>query len=165
MRIKVLSVGEETSKKSTKGFYKVFNLSYLTDGKSRSKDIPNFDKATYETLKNSHEGDEFDITLVKNGDFTNWGGVEKAVASSSSSGSTSGETGSASKRASTYESSEERAARQVYIIRQSSIANAITTLGAQTVGAVDPGQVMSIAEIYTQYVLNGPPVDAGDSVS
>ena len=38
MRIKVLSVGEESSKKSTKGFYKVFNLSYLTDGKSRSKD-------------------------------------------------------------------------------------------------------------------------------
>ena len=163
MRIKVLSVGEETSKKSTKGFYKVFNLTYLTDGKSRSKDIPNFDKATYETLKNSTEGDEFDITLVKNGDFTNWGGVEKAVASSVDSGSGTG--AAASKRASTYESSEERAARQVYIIRQSSIANAINTLGANVVGAVDPGQVMSIAEIYTQYVLNGPEKDAGDSVS
>lgn len=161
MRIKVLSVGEETSKKSTKGFYKVFNLSYLTDGKSRSKDIPNFDKATYETLKNSHEGDEFDVTLVKNGEFTNWGGVEKAVASSNSESSTSG---GATRRSSTYETSEERAARQVFIIRQSSLSNAIATLSTCVGEAVDPQEVIVLAEQYTQYVLNGPEKDAGDSV-
>jgi hypothetical protein len=154
MRIRINNIGEETTKKSAKGFYKVFTLSYNSDGRDRTRDIPNFDKETYATLRNANAGDEFDITLVKNGEYTNWSGAEKAPVSATASNVNSG-----FKKASTYETAEERAARQVYIIRQSSLDHAVAFVNSQSKGKAAVSEVLDVADTFVNYVLNGRDAD------
>ncbi|MHB8602215.1 MAG: hypothetical protein ACYC9R_06220 [Nitrosotalea sp.] len=154
MRIRVNNVGEETSKKSTKGFYKVFTLAYTSDGKDRTRDIPNFNKETYTALKAASAGDEFDISLVKNGEYTNWDKVEKAVSQ------TPALLNSSFKKTSTYETPEERAQRQVYIIRQSSISSAVALKPK-----ADVQEIIDVADEFVHYVLNGLDLDTTDNSS
>jgi hypothetical protein len=58
----------------------------------------------------------------------------------------------AAKPVSNYETKEERAARQVMIVRQSSLSNAVSTL---SVGAkhLTPSEVVAVAKEYERYVL------------
>ena len=56
---------------------------------------------------------------------------------------------------SNYETKEERADRQVLIVRQSSLSNAVGTL-AIAGGKATANDVISLAKLYEGYVLGGP---------
>jgi hypothetical protein len=57
------------------------------------------------------------------------------------------------KAASTYETAEERAKRQIMIVRQSSLERATETLSPGSKGPLDPNAVIGLAKIYESYVL------------
>lgn len=52
-----------------------------------------------------------------------------------------------------FETSEERAAKQVYIVKQSSLSNAIATLAIGAKTSPDPQKVLQLAQEYTDFVF------------
>ena len=115
MRIKIKSVGDVVKEKN----YFYVPVVYDEDGKEVSKKIFSFQEKAYNVVKSAKEGETFDVTLEKNKNgYWEWSAVEKA--------GNAGETPKAAPgRAGTFETSEERARRQILIVRQSSISNAI----------------------------------------
>ena len=128
MQIVIVKAGAEVNK----GKYKEFDLAYKKDGKIEGKKFLSFKyPEVYNALLNSKEGDEFDVSTEKVDNFWQWtklsasqGGVEAPVqqavpAARSSVGRVVG---------STYETPEERAKKQKYIVRQSSLTTALDFL-------------------------------------
>lgn len=152
--IKVLSISEPSFTKTPKGGYNQIEVAFKKDGKVEGKKLIDFKyPEVYKFFKGLKGGENVNVTSIKGEDdkFWNWsaatiesgetvdapaeqesGASEPAVdarAATKSSGATSGRgkvTGS------NYETSAERARRQVYIVRQSSISAAIDLLKVNT---------------------------------
>lgn len=125
---------------------------YNTNGKAEKKNVmPN--NPTYQTFSTSKVGDTFEVQLGKN-DKGFWE-FKEATKASENSGSTNSagpsKTASPSPR-STYETPEERAARQIYIIRQSSLSTAVNILSAGN-KAVGLSDVLKTAKVLENYVV------------
>jgi hypothetical protein len=89
-------------------------------------------------------GQTVEVENVKNGDFWEWKSIGTAGAVSSSS-SVSAATPSATRvSGSNYETKEERAARQVLIVKQSSLGHAIELL---TTGAKTPPSTLDVIDL------------------
>ena len=165
MQIQVLSV-QITTTPTPKGSYQMADLAYknLTfQGKVEGKKIASFGvaKASFEVLATAQPGEIYDVTVVKNEKgFNEWTQMVKGVAGNESAPATS----PASKGAvatsptaavrSSYETPEERAKKQVYIIRQSSVSSACTAL---SVGAKTPlkfEDVLDFAKKIEKYVFD-----------
>src|SRR3990167_10443937 len=161
-----------------KGKYRVANVAYKNpDGAVEGKKVLSFgpSKDVFKIVSEAQPGDKFVIESRKipgkdGQEFWNWVGCEaagtsvgEASANSTSSlgqvrvGSSTGtKVGSTSPR-STYESPEERAKKQVYIVRQSSISNAIeflTGTGKQR-SVVNVSDVLELAKQFEDFVFNG----------
>ena len=115
--------------------YSIANVFYNRDGKDETRKIMSFAQVeTFKTL--SHMRDfpqEVNIVLVKNAKTGYWDWIE--IERNVSKGEVSSVEAKSTKPAgrvlgSNYETSEERAKRQVYIIRQSSISSAIAFAAA-----------------------------------
>lgn len=114
-------------------------------------------KATYDKLLNALNGQQFTITVVKNAaGYNDWTAItdldKTAAATPASASSVNNVTASPAGR-SNFETPEERARKQIYIVRQSSISSAISTL---TSGAKHPpkiAEVLEVAKVYEQYVF------------
>ena len=135
-----------------KGKYNQLNVSYQSDGQDKEKKIMSFTyKDVYETLMKGQAGDAFEIKLVKDDKYWNWTEAKslgrEAVPESSSSG------GGVMKRTGGWETPEERAVKQVYIVRQSSISNAIA------MGAKKAEDVIALAKQFEAYVFSSDPVE------
>lgn len=61
--------------------------------------------------------------------------------------------GNGAARTSTYETPEERAKKQVYIVRQSSLSNALTALAIGAKTPPKPDEVIELARKYEDYVF------------
>jgi len=98
-------------------------------------------------------GDVFDIAQVKNEKgYWDWTAATPATAIKEVPADVGGAKTASSAGKSTYETSEERAARQRLIVRQSSLSNAvdILTVGAKTLSVE---QVLDLAEQLTDWVF------------
>jgi len=121
MRIKVDGVGPVTKEKK----YAWFNLNYSQDGKpQKPKKIMSFNEVSYGILKDSKEGDNFDVELKKDDNgYWQWVALTPVAAGSNPTpGTSTGKSGS-------WETPEERAAKQVLIVRQSCLAQAVAAIG------------------------------------
>lgn len=129
MQIKIVSVGSPEMKQGPKAKYSVFELEYAADGQLRKRKIMSFAKEVYGVLKASQPGEFYDVEVKKNGEYWDWVSAVKA------SGTDSGASGGAATPAAgggggwSRETSEERAQRQVMIVRQSSLGHAVNALG------------------------------------
>jgi hypothetical protein len=134
-----------------KGKYQLAVVEYNTaDGKTEKKNVVSFtNKALYSTLSTAKQGDVFDVKLGKN-DKGYWEFQEATKSQGGSGFSSSGSGKASASPKSTYETPEERAARQVYIIRQSSLstAAAILTVGAKSVQVDDVIKTAKQLEAY-----------------
>lgn len=145
--------------------YKMVEVAYKgEDGKIAGKKVMDFSYPTvYNALKAASQGDKFEITAVKEGDYWNWSEIKKAEGAASpvtaTGGSGEGNRTQAFAASSNdrYETKEERQARQKYIIRQSSLSTAVETLavGSKT---VDPDKVVELARKYEAYVFETNPI-------
>lgn len=133
------------------------------DGKPDAKKIVSFDKdskAAYAALTAAQPGDFFDVKSEKVGNYWKW--TDASVTGKNVGGGVVPAFGGASKSTSSprsnYETPEERAKRQVYIIRQSSISSAVELLkDPKKTPAAD--EVIAIAREFEAYVM-----DTGESV-
>lgn len=142
-----------------KGKYSQLEVSYkdLDNGKVASKKLMSFVKpdTAYKTLVDCKPGETYQISLQKNQESGYWDWIG---ATQNAPGSSTVETKSTGTPApkSNYETAEERAKRQVYIVRQSSLANAISVL---TTGAKTPPnkeEVFKLAQEFTDWVFEKP---------
>ena len=122
-------------------------------GKTQGKKLMSFTfPLVFNALKDAKQGDTFNITTSKNDKgYWDWTeatpatGGEVAVAGAKPASSVTASKGS-------YETADERTARQRLIVRQSSLTAALGTL---TVGAkaIDKEAVKALAEEYTDWVF------------
>lgn len=155
LKIKVLNT-EDTNK----GKYNQLEVTYrdLNNGKTTSKKVMSFTaKEVYTSLKSAPIGSEWFVVSEKEGEYWQWKAVRPADATESQAyqeavaGKPSGSKSTPAPK-STYETPEERAARQRLIVRQSSLTAAV---GILTVGAkkVDAEEVKSLAEELCAWVF------------
>ena len=120
-----------------KGKYKMAEITYkdISKGQTSSKKLMSFtNPLVYKTMVDAKKGEVYNIELIKN-DKGYWDWTSASIANgvdTSSKGSpetSKAPTGFPSPK-STYETPEERAKRQVLIVRQSSLSNAIDYLNA-----------------------------------
>ena len=151
---------------TAKGSYQVIELAYKNKSfqdKLEGKKVMSFtNKDVFKVLAEAKFGDVFNVSRVKNDKgFWDWTAVNSGSASAAQGGSTGGVMASGSYAApvktgnvtpkSNYETSEERAARQVLIVRQSSISSAVEFAVANKVK--DEKEVLRLAGIFEAYVF------------
>lgn len=150
INIEVISVG----KKNKEPKYSWYELVYRNDSTDKVETKKLFDFAyplVYKELFSSSSGDNYAVTAEKGEKYWNWVSVSKGdpVATAPEKGNEP--VAKAYVKGNNYETSEERAARQTSIIRQSSLSNAIATLKTdKTVPSRD--DVLSLAADYEQWV-------------
>ena len=157
--IEVKSVDLVKATTKTNKPYEFVDLMYknksFQDKVEGKKVMPFGNKEVFDVLKNSEKGDVFFIGRTKNADgFWDW----DKISAESNSYKQVEEVGhpiskspvsKAVSSSSNWETAEDRAKKQVYIIRQSSLTNAVNTL----VGNVNPDDVKVTAQAYINFVL------------
>lgn len=145
-----------------KGKYKMAEVTFkdLAKGQTSSKKLMSFSNpVVYKTLVDAKKGEVYTIEMQKN-DKGFWDWVAASIANSVNAGSTGSPepitkaSGSASFTSpkSTYETPEERAQKQVYIVRQSSISAAIDTLKTDKKNPTKE-EVVATAQFYESFVF------------
>lgn len=130
------------------------NLNF--DGKVDAKKHLSFvNQKVFDVLKKAQNGDTFTIERKKDGkNYWQWVGItaegDEPQAAQLANKTTTTATQTAPK--STYETADERAKKQVYIVRQSSIANAIDTLKTDK-KTPTVQEVLEVAKQYEAYVF------------
>lgn len=164
MNITILSVQSITAQ-GAKGPYQTLEVAFKnnTFGKVESKKVMPFgaQKAVFDALANAQTGSTFDITVVKNDKgYNDWTAAKQAVPGSINNAtavtSAKPTAGNAVQVKSTYETPEERAKKQVYIIRQSSLSAAIGSLSVGAKSALKSSDVIAVAEEYYAWVMQSP---------
>jgi hypothetical protein len=143
MQIKVVNVGVEN-----KGKYFAAEIVYKDErDETKTKKLMSFaNPATYATLKDAKNGEAYEITQVKNDKgFWDWTSATKADGSNAGA---AGTTKSFTPTKSSYETTEERARRQVLIVKQSSLSQAVASFPAASVE-----QILERAQTFADWVL------------
>ena len=138
---------EEVPRPSGKGAYEKATIAFKnSDGKLEAKTLMDWaSKEIWPTIVAAKKGDTFSIDREKNAKgYWDWVGISKQDAVVVA---TSGPAKAPAKP--TYETPEERAHRQVLIVRQSSISNAVTLLGPKS----KVEDVLKVADVFYQYVM------------
>lgn len=164
MKIQINAVSGITTKQGKFKPYSQYDIEFLDleSGRPRKKHMVDFNgPKAYEALKEAKVGQCFEITEQpgKDPQYTDWVDatpitVETPVEASKGSGGASdrSQTTTTSFKSS-YETPEERARKQVYIVRQSSLTNAIATLALNQQRTAGKEEVVDIAKFYEAYVF------------
>lgn len=148
MLIQVQDVTNEFVQKGKNGYNKL-TVVYTANGKNSTKMLMSFtNPAVFSTMKDATSGSSWEVEVKKNGEYWDWvavkpAGAEPPKAAAPTAGRITG---------SNYETPEERKARQLYIIKQSSISNAIETLSPGSKTALNPDDVIALAQRYVDWV-------------
>ena len=126
MQITVTNVVPNTLAASNGRTYQQLEVYYKNDkGENLAKKLVSFtNPEVYKAAKNWQAGQEIEVNTVKNAKTGYWDWV--SIGGDNAVSETKSESKPATKvTGSNYETKEERAARQTYIIRQSSISSAV----------------------------------------
>lgn len=159
MQIQIIATSVETKPTQKGTTYQQLEVTYknLTyQGKVESKKLMSFgaNANAFKALANAQAGEVFEVSVVKNDKgYNDWTAVQPSTGVASATPIASKAATTQTTGRSSYETPEERAQRQVYIIRQSSISSAVATLA---VGAksVKPDEVLTVAKQYENYVFD-----------
>jgi hypothetical protein len=150
MLIELTKVGEVYQD----GKWPKVEIMYIRDGKPNKRTLVAINEAknVVKALGSGEfkAGDMAEVEMVKSedGQFWNWLSIKKVEKEQAAGAKTSFQAKS------TYETPEERARKQVYIVRQSSISNAIDFLEKTPKATAE--DVLALADKFVQYVFNGP---------
>lgn len=141
-----------------KGKYKQAEVTYkdVVKGQTTSKKLMSFNNpVVYKTMVDAKNGELYTIDMQKN-DKGYWDWVAAKISNGLDTTNTNSDTSSTGKAytvpKSNYETPEERAKKQVYIVRQSSIGAAIATLKSDK-KTPTVAEVLSVAKEYEAYVF------------
>ena len=157
MQIEIKSVNTIQKTSANGKSYSALELSYKngSSGKIEGKTLMPFggNKDSYDVLKSANPGQVFEVKAAKNQQgFWDWVSATPTEGFTATQGSTPGRAASGSTK-STYETPEERAQRQILIVRQSSLSSAVASLSAGAKAAIDPKRVIEVAKEFEDYVF------------
>lgn len=159
MLIEVTRVDIET-KPTPKGSYCVANVTYIGDGKTKSKKVVSYGASApaYNILAEAKAGEVFEVG-ADDTKYFNWISAVRSDGTVAKPASTV--TAKVNPARSNYETEEERARRQIYIVRQSSVSSAIEFLKATEPKGLSLGveDVIKTAKEIESYVLTINPFD------
>jgi len=163
MQITVIDVGTPNTHAGAGGrSYQSIEVTYKsTDGKVASKKLMSFSNPSiFNTAKAWTKGQEVNVITQKDDKgYWQWTGLdvtgESTVADSKPTASTSAG-GGTRVAGSNYETKEERAQRQVYIVRQSSISAAVATLTAGAKAPPSQDEILKLARSFEAHVFAAP---------
>lgn len=146
--VEVLSVSVED-----KGKYKLAEVAYKgQDGKVTAKKLMSFNyPEVFNSFANAKQGNVFSVEMVKN-DKGYWDWTTATSGAAGGAKAAPAATGNASPK-STYETAEERANRQVLIVRQSSLSNSVEFLGLNQKKIPTVQEVIEVAKAFEDYVF------------
>ena len=157
MQISIISTSVET-KPTQKGSYQQLEVVYknLTyQGKVESKKIMSFGAGatTFKLLADAQAGSTYEIEVVKNAaGYNDWVSATPSTGAATPSASTAVSKTTTSPK-STYETPEERAQRQILIVRQSSVSSAVAALSAGSKTPPTTAVVIDYAKQLEAYVF------------
>lgn len=162
MEIKVTSVSDPKTVAKGQRNWKEITVEYTNQKGNGKKVLRDFaDPDCFKTFTGLVQaGDKVNVDIKKEGDYWNWKGASvldtglgaEGVGSSSNNRGGAATTTNSSAKKGDWETSGERAAKQRYIVRQSSIANAITyTSMANPKSGID--EVIEIAKKFERFVF------------
>ena len=167
MNITILSVQSTTQTSKAGKPYQQLEVAFKnnTFGKVESKKLMPFgaNKAAFDALVNAAVGSIFEVTVSKNdAGYNDWTAVVQAPPGAVAQGSINGAGnakvtgGNTVQVKSTYETPEERAKKQVYIIRQSSLSSAIAMLSPGAKSPIKLSEVTDVADELFAWVMQDP---------
>lgn len=159
MQIEIIAVVTEAKKNSRGGIYNEAVITFKNKSfqdKIETKKLLDFaSKDVYSTISQAKFGEVYEIIRTKDEQgywqWTGIGGTEQVIPAQPQGNPMTKAPAVTPK--STYETAEERAVRQVMIVRQSSIANAIALLAANGGKKNTTDEVIVIAKQFEDYVL------------
>lgn len=164
MNITILSVQITTTPTKT-GSYQMADVAYKNNsfqGKVEGKKVMSFGATanSFKTLATAQPNETYDVEVVKNDKgYNDWVSMQKAgdipqpATVQGVQNVSNVQRGSTAAPRSTYETPEERAIKQVYIVRQSSlgVASGLLSVGAKTPPAADT--VIDLAKKFEAFVF------------
>jgi hypothetical protein len=165
LNITILNVSVSTQQKPGGKPYQVAEVGFKNNtfqGKIEGKKITSYSKVFNQVVE-AQPGTTFDVTTEKNGQFVEWvslqpaapGGVP-AIPNTPQAGATRSSPPPAAARGN-FETPEERAKRQVYIIRQSSLSTAAAVLAISPAKSGPSAKaVIEMAKEFEAYVFGVP---------
>lgn len=130
-------------------------------GKVSAKKVMSFaNKDVFETMANAKPTEYYDVTMEKGEKYWEWIKVTKGSATQPVVARTPGATSVSSTNSRGFETPEERAKKQVYIVRQSSlnVATAVLTVGAKTTPKSE--DIIKLAKEFEAYVFESTDAQA-----
>lgn len=157
MLVKVVSVNrEDVPNKNGKGTYGKLTVAYRNDqGKLAEKPLLSFtNPAVFKAFERAQAGEEINVKSEKVGDYWNWTGILAEGEASSASTQAPASGGTATRvTGSNYETKEERALKQRYIVKQSSLSAAVAILNVGAKTPPNPKDVIALADEFVDYVF------------
>lgn len=152
-QVKIQEVNVEFVKNGKNG-YEVANVNYLYKGDAKTTKIMSFSNPQVFKDVQKYVNKTVNVETTQNGKYTNWAKIELVDDSSNANSPVaSGSKPGSTPVRSTYETPEERAQRQLMIVRQSSISNALTYLHqTQPAGEYGVNEVIDIAQDFVDFV-------------
>jgi hypothetical protein len=161
-----LTVIQNTAKTATSKAgkpYKLQEIAYknLDNGKVEEAKINQYSDL-YKIAADMQAGMSFSVTKEKINDFWTWVKVE--ILNAVAPGTPLADIKPAAAYKSTYETPEERARRQVLIVRQSSLTNAVAMLSPGAKGALKKEDTLLLAQQLADWVFSSNPGAAFDDI-
>ena len=164
MQIQIIATSVETKPTANGKSYQMLEVTYknLTfQGKVEAKKLMSFgaNANAFSTLTPAAPGSTWEVTVVKNDKgYNDWTAVSPSTgaptqAPAPSAGAPRGTGVLSTPTRSTYETPEERAQRQVLIVRQSSVSSAVAMLSAGAKAPVKLEDVIDIAQKLSDFVF------------
>lgn len=132
MIVEIIDVGAPQSVKTGKGQYQTLEVSYRNEqGQVQGKKLMSFSNpVVFKDIQGYTKGDRVDVATVKDdAGYWQWKAIVKEGEALPKVEGAKPAAGGGKVIGSNYETPEERARRQVYIIRQSSLSTAVELLG------------------------------------
>jgi len=148
---KIQQVEVETVTKG-RSSYEVANVVYTTrTGENKEKKVMSFSNpAVFGVVKKLGPGTEVEVSYADGDKYYNWAKVEVVGASAPEASPKAATPGKV--LGSTYETAEERKLRQLHIVRQSSLANAISLVTSTSKAGGERPQVEEVLTIAQEFV-------------
>jgi hypothetical protein len=166
MRVKILDVSVETVSTGKKP-YKKATVAYMSEGQARTQSVIDFANPDVFKKLSQYVGKEADVTVTKNaGGYNQWAAIADAsndapaassIPTSSTPAATNRVTGS------NYETPAERAVKQVYIVKQSSLSAAVA-LAASNKEKKSKEEIVADAQFFVDFVFDNKPKETGATV-
>lgn len=153
MKVTIVNVSTENVAKG-KSRYTKATVDYTWNGEARKQTIMSF--ANPQVLKDVQEliGQEVEVETGKNdAGFSEWRSVKKLGAATTATPTPAGAPATRV-TGSNYETKEERAARQVLIVKQSSLSTAVESLSPGAKTKLDPKEVIAVAQEFTDWIFD-----------